>query len=134
MRVKALLKRYRIATSQTVQVGELFMDRKTYEVTARGEPLTLPLKNSSYCSNWRVLRLTHSRDQLIEDIWGNDFEGNERTLDVHINRLRERFPEAQFLRIRPFAGWATASRSIMNPGGKSGQAGCGLPASLPRWW
>jgi two-component system OmpR family response regulator len=36
---------------------------------------------------------TFSRDQLIEDIWGYDFAGNERTLDVHINRLRERFPE-----------------------------------------
>ncbi|MOA64761.1 Heme response regulator HssR [compost metagenome] len=36
-----------------------------------------------------------SREQLIEDIWGYDFEGNERTLDVHINRLREKFPEAK---------------------------------------
>ena len=30
---------------------------------------------------------------MIEDIWGFDFEGNERTLDVHVNRLRDRFPE-----------------------------------------
>lgn len=94
VRVKALLKRYRIAASQTVQVGELMMNRKTYEVTVRGEPLTLPLKEfdllfklASYVGK------TLSRDQLIEDIWGYDYEGNERTLDVHINRLRERFPE-----------------------------------------
>ena len=38
---------------------------------------------------------TFSRNQLIEDIWGFDFEGNERTLDVHVNRLRDRFPEEQ---------------------------------------
>ena len=38
---------------------------------------------------------TFPRNQLIEDIWGFDFEGNERTLDVHINRLRDRFPEEQ---------------------------------------
>jgi len=37
-------------------------------------------------------RKTFSRDQLIEDVWGYDFDGNERTLDVHISRLRERFP------------------------------------------
>jgi two-component system OmpR family response regulator len=93
-RVKALLKRYRIATSQTIQIGELRMDRKTFEVTVNGENLTLPLKEfellfklASYPGR------TYSRDQLIEDIWGYDFEGNERTLDVHINRLRERFPE-----------------------------------------
>ena len=96
-RVKALLKRYRIATSQSVQVGELAMDRKTYQVTVNGENLTLPLKEFEL-----LFKLasspgrTFSRDQLIEDIWGYDFEGNERTLDVHINRLRERFPEERY--------------------------------------
>ena len=97
MRVKALLKRYRIATSQTVQVGELYMDRKTFEVRVDGESLTLPLKEfellfklASYPGK------TLSRDQLIEDIWGYDFDGNERTLDVHINRLRDRFPEERY--------------------------------------
>lgn len=94
VRVKALLKRYRIAASQTIQLGSLFMDRKTFEILVQGERLTLPLKEfellfklASYPGQ------TLSRDQLIEDIWGYDFEGNERTLDVHINRLRERFPE-----------------------------------------
>jgi len=95
-RVKALLKRYRIATSQTVQVGELLMDRKTYVVTVHDASITLPRKEfellfklASYPGR------TFSRDLLIEDIWGYDFEGNERTLDVHISRLRERFPEDQ---------------------------------------
>lgn len=96
MRVKALLRRYRIAASQTIQLGDLLMDRKSFIVTIAGMPLTLPLKEfellfklASYPGQ------TLARDQLIEDIWGYDFEGNERTLDVHINRLRERFPEAQ---------------------------------------
>ncbi|QOY86010.1 response regulator transcription factor [Paludibaculum fermentans] len=95
-RVKALLKRYRVASSQTVQVGGLTMDRKTHEAAIAGRPLNLPLKEfellfelASYAGK------TLSRSKLIEDIWGYDFEGNERTLDVHINRLRERFPEAQ---------------------------------------
>jgi two-component system OmpR family response regulator len=43
-RVKALLKRYRIATSQRVQIGELLMDRKTFEVTVHGASITLPRK------------------------------------------------------------------------------------------
>ena len=93
-RVKALLKRYRIESSQMVQIGELAMDRKTHEIQVSGEELTLPLKEfellfklASYPGR------TFSREQLIEDIWGFDFKGNDRTLDVHINRLRERFPE-----------------------------------------
>jgi DNA-binding response OmpR family regulator len=93
-RVKALLRRSRIASSQTVEIGGLVMNRKTYQVAVNGNPLTLPVKEfellfklASYPGK------TLSRTQLIEDIWGYDFEGNERTLDVHINRLRERFPE-----------------------------------------
>lgn len=92
VRVNALLRRYKINASNTIQVGELFMNQKTYEVLFNGEEITLPLKEfellfklSSYPGR------TFSRDQLIEDIWGYNFEGNERTLDVHINRLRERF-------------------------------------------
>lgn len=103
-RVKALLKRYRIASSQTVQVGELRMDHATHEVSLRGVSVALPRKEfellfklASYPGR------TFARDQLIEDIWGYDFEGNERTLDVHINRLRERFPEHSF-KIRTIRG------------------------------
>lgn len=95
-RVKALLRRYKIAISQTIQVGELVMDRKTFEVALNGQEMTLPLKEfdllfklASYPGR------TFSREQLIEDIWGFDFEGTDRTLDVHISRLRERFPEGQ---------------------------------------
>jgi two-component system, OmpR family, response regulator len=70
------------------------MNQKNYEVTAGEEKITLPLKEFEL-----LFKLaghpgrTFSRDTLIEDIWGYDFEGNERTLDVHINRLRQRFPE-----------------------------------------
>jgi len=106
MRVKALLKRYQITVSQTAQIGKLFINCKTYEVKADGESYTLPLKEFELlfklasCPNKTV-----PREQLIEDIWGYDFEGNERTLDVHINRLRERFPEDKYLfKIRTIRG------------------------------
>ncbi len=105
-RVKALLKRYRVVASQTVQVGELMMNRKTYEVSVSGKGVTLPLKEFELLFTLASFPgRTFSRDQLIEDIWGYDFEGNERTLDVHINRLRERFPEEQHtFRIRTIRG------------------------------
>ncbi len=93
-RVKALLKRYRIETSQTIQLGILTLDKKTYQVTVGDASLTLPLKEfellfklASYPGR------TFSREQLIEDIWGYEFHGNDRTLDVHVHRLRDRFPE-----------------------------------------
>lgn len=96
VRVKAVLKRYRIAVLQTVQFGELVLDRKTFEISIGSQVLTLPLKEfellfklASYPGK------TFSREQLIEQIWGYDYEGDERTVDVHIKRIRERFPEEQ---------------------------------------
>jgi DNA-binding response OmpR family regulator len=93
-RVKALLRRYRIAVSRQVRIGEVTLDRGTFEVTVAGERITMPPKEfellfklASYPGQ------TLTRERLIEEIWGYDFEGNERTLDVHINRLRDRFPE-----------------------------------------
>jgi two-component system OmpR family response regulator len=93
-RVKALLKRYRIESSLTIQLGELTIDRKTFQVAVDGENLTLPLKEFELL--FKLVSYpgqTFSREQLIQDVWGYDFHGNDRTLDVHINRLREWFPE-----------------------------------------
>lgn len=106
VRVKALLKRYQIAASQTVQFGHVLMNHQTFEVKVDMEQITLPMKEfellfklGSYPGK------TFSREHLIEDIWGYDFEGNERTLDVHINRLRERFSEdAGGFRIKTIRG------------------------------
>ncbi|SFI51147.1 DNA-binding response regulator, OmpR family, contains REC and winged-helix (wHTH) domain [Paenibacillus sp. UNC496MF] len=93
-RVRALLKRYRIATSQSVQAGKVSLNRETYAVTVGDETVALPLKEfellfklASYPGK------TFSREQLIEQLWGFDYEGDERTVDVHIKRLREKFPE-----------------------------------------
>ncbi|MFJ5764086.1 response regulator transcription factor [Lysinibacillus sp. NPDC093210] len=94
VRVKSILKRYRIALSQTIEIGNVKMNRHTYELLYDGESTTLRLKEfdllftlASYAGK------TFSREQLIEEIWGFDYEGDERTVDVHIKRLRERFPE-----------------------------------------
>ncbi|ASA24565.1 response regulator transcription factor [Paenibacillus donghaensis] len=96
-RVKALLKRYQISAAQSVTIGHLRMNRRTYEATSEYGEAVLPLKEyellfklGSYPGQ------TLTRDRLIEEIWGYDYEGNERTLDVHINRLRERFPREKY--------------------------------------
>lgn len=94
MRVKALLRRYRIASTQTIRLGKLQLDRRAYKVVRDGESLTLPLKEfellyklASYPGQ------IFTREQLIEQIWGLGYAGDDRTVDVHIRRLRERFGE-----------------------------------------
>ena len=105
-RVQALLRRYRITTSHQVSVGALRMDREGQAVSVDGQGLVLPPKEFELLFDLAShLGRTRTRDQLIEGIWGYGFAGNERTLDVHINRLRERFPEGRFgFRIRTIRG------------------------------
>ncbi|MBJ6361438.1 response regulator transcription factor [Paenibacillus sp. GCM10012307] len=92
MRVKALMKRYRLSSSQSVKIGRMELNRNTFKVLRDQEELSLPLKEfellfklASYPGQ------IFTREQLIVQIWGVDYEGDDRTVDVHIRRLRERF-------------------------------------------
>lgn len=97
LRVKALLRRYNVVSAQHVQIGTLLIDRASYSVMADGEKMDIPLKEFELLFKLAsTAGKTFTRDSLIEDIWGCDFEGNERTLDVHVNRLRERFPAEKY--------------------------------------
>ncbi|SDX14290.1 response regulator transcription factor [Paenibacillus sp. CF384] len=96
VRVKALLKRYRITASQMVTIGSIVLDRIGYQVILKhtDTALTIPLKEFEL-----LYKLAShpgqlfTRATLIEQIWGFEYEGDERTVDVHIKRLRERFAE-----------------------------------------
>lgn len=97
VRIKALLKGYKINLSQSISVGELWMDKKNFEIKVNGEKIDIALKEFQLLYKLAEnLGKTISRDVLIEEIWGYDFDGNERTLDVHINRLREKFPKEKY--------------------------------------
>jgi len=91
-RVKALLKRSQISISNKVIIGEVVIDRSSYTIYDGHNSMTLPLKEFELLFKLATHHgKTFSREQLIEDIWGFDYEGDERTVDVHIKRLRQRF-------------------------------------------
>ncbi|AYA74562.1 DNA-binding response regulator [Bacillus sp. Y1] len=92
-RIKALLRRYDIQPDGSiVRVGDTIINKKSYEVQIGSRTILLPLKEFELL--YFLIsspRQVFSRDHLIEHIWGLDYEGDERTVDVHIKRLRERF-------------------------------------------
>jgi DNA-binding response OmpR family regulator len=98
-RIKALLKRYQINVSNKVYIGTVELDRTSHQVFDGENYITLPLKEFELLYKFAAYPgKTFSREQLIEDIWGYDYEGDERTVDVHIKRLRQRFSNED----RPF--------------------------------
>jgi two-component system response regulator RegX3 len=77
--------------ADVLEVGDVRMDVDRHEVEVRGEPVALPLKEFELLelllSNaGRVL----TRDTLISRVWGADYVGDTKTLDVHVKRLRSK--------------------------------------------
>lgn len=94
-RIKALLRRFQMMNEQVITLGNTVIDRKSYEVRVNGSTIILPLKEFELLTQLaNYPNQIFTRDQLIELVWGNDFAGNDRTVDVHIKRLRERFSES----------------------------------------
>ncbi len=93
VRVRALLKRYHVDMVEEIIIGNVIMNKSSYTVSVNGNTSDIPMKEFELLYKLGTSAgKTLTRDYLIEDIWGYDFDGNERTLDVHVNRLRERFP------------------------------------------
>lgn len=95
-RIKALLRRYQIVSSEQIKLNQTIIDRRSYEVKTNNETLTMPLKEFELLSQLATQPgQIFTREQLLQQIWGSDYEGDSRTIDVHIKRLRERFADSE---------------------------------------
>jgi len=77
-----------------IKAGDLIIDVSRYEVTLSGSKLELTFKE------YELLKFlasnkgrVYSRDQLLDKIWGYDYYGGTRTVDVHIRRLRSKIED-----------------------------------------
>jgi DNA-binding response OmpR family regulator len=93
-RVKALFRRYTRTASDRLRLNRIIIDRQNVEVTDGETEFFLPLKEFELLSQLAQFpgRL-FSRDELITLVWGADYQGDDRTVDVHIKRLRQRFAD-----------------------------------------
>ena len=96
-RVRAILRRYQtgLKPSDIVEVGRLRIDLSRHEVTIDGQPVKLRTKEFALLATFaQNLRIVLSRDKLLELVWGYDYYGETRTVDVHVNHLREKIAES----------------------------------------
>lgn len=96
-RVKAVLRRTKVTETEhheEVTFPNLVVNKTTYTVTLNGQEVQMPPKELELLfflsSNPNKV---YTRDQLLEYIWGYDFFGDSRTVDVHIKRLREKIDD-----------------------------------------
>lgn len=105
LRVKALLRRAKINTDKKITVGYTVLDFETLTVTVNGEEMELPLKEFQLL--FKLLSYPNkifTRQQLMDEIWGLDSDTYDRTLNTHINRLRERFSDNKDFQIVTIRG------------------------------
>ncbi len=98
IRVGALLRRARLIHDQKLMVGSTVLDARDLSVSVAGETTFLPRKE--FLLIYKLLSQPNqifTRRQLMDEIWGFDAESDERTVDVHMRRLREKLePSADF--------------------------------------
>ncbi|WP_174615460.1 response regulator transcription factor [Virgibacillus ihumii] len=95
-RIKALLRRFQLASEAEIKLGKTVINRKSYEIHSNGKLIILPLKEFELLAQLASYPgQIFTREQLIEHVWGNDFIGFDRTVDVHVKRLRERFTDSK---------------------------------------
>ena len=93
-RIKAVLRRSGAAKKKAEDIivsGSLEINTKKHEVKADGEVVSLTLKEYELLK--RLMEnpnIVMTRDSLLEEIWGYDFDGETRTVDVHIRTLRQK--------------------------------------------
>lgn len=96
LRVGALLRRAKIANDHKLSYGGTTLDYDSLTVIADGQSLQLPQKE--FYLLFKLLSYPNkifTRAQLMDEIWGMDSETDERTVDVHINRLRDKFKDSR---------------------------------------
>lgn len=105
LRVQALLRRAKIVTERKLTVGETVLRYDSYSVEFDGKTVEIPQKE--FLVLYKLMSYpnrTFTRRQLMDEFWGWESDSEERTVDVHINRLRERLRDCRDLRIDTVRG------------------------------
>lgn len=94
LRINALLRRSRISNEHKLIIGDAVLNYDTLTIT-KGEQI-IELAKKEFYLLFKLLsyhKQIFTRNQLMEEIWGVDIESDERTVDVHIKRIREKLSD-----------------------------------------
>ena len=94
-RIKAVLRRSRKTEEKSqIELSGICMNIKKHEVTVNGKEVALTLKEFELLEKMMLNKgIVLTRDQLLTEIWGYDFDGETRTVDVHVRTLRQKLGE-----------------------------------------
>ncbi len=105
LRVKALLRRARIASERKIEIGDVILDYDSFTISKHDKVIELPQKE--FLLLYKLLSYPgkiFTRIQLMDEIWGTSSETGWETVTVHIGRLRKKFENWQEFEIESVRG------------------------------
>lgn len=104
-RIKAILRRPAEMPGNQLMIGDLVLDGNTHQVTLRGEPIELTVKEFTLLEYlMRNPNQVISRHQIIDHLWGYDFMSASNIVDVHIKNLRKKIGNRQYRLLETIRG------------------------------
>lgn len=104
-RLHAVARRYQKAAVPAMQFGDVTIDKRSQQLTIGTTRLTIPRREFELLHQLASFPgRVFSREELIEHVWGRDFMGDDRTVDVHIKRLRTRLHQTEAITIETVRG------------------------------
>jgi DNA-binding response OmpR family regulator len=100
-RMKAILRRSepQEGREKTVALGDVVLDRESHDVTVAGRPVDLTAKEFDLLAYFMANPgVVVSRDLLLERVWGQEYPGGTRTVDVHVAQLRRKLDRPDLIR------------------------------------
>jgi two-component system, OmpR family, response regulator RegX3 len=83
-----------VTSGEAIEIADVCLDGASHEVTVRGEPVHLPRKEFELLELLMLnAGIVITRDTLIDRVWGGDYVGDTKTLDVHVKRIRAKIEE-----------------------------------------
>jgi DNA-binding response OmpR family regulator len=110
-RMKAILRRSepQQGKEKTVSLGDVVLDRESHDVTVAGRPVELTAKEFDLLAYFMAHPdMVVSRDLLLERVWGQEYPGGTRTVDVHVAQVRRKLDRPDLIRTLRGTGYKAA--------------------------
>ncbi len=106
VRVDKVLNRFRKDKEEEIRIRDVVINEQSRTVTKNGIEISLqPMEYNCLLTFWKYRNRVLTRDQMLNILWGVDFEGESRTVDVHVGNLRKKLDFGDVIKTVPRVGY-----------------------------
>ena len=106
VRIDKVLSRSRVDSEEEIRIKDVIINEQSRTVTKNGREIALqPMEFNCLLTFWKYRNRVLTRDQMLNILWGVDFDGESRTVDVHVGNLRKNLDFGDVIKTVPRVGY-----------------------------